>query len=237
MVGGKVPMHVTCDWGVNALTHVSRESVVVVVDVFSFSTTVTIASGRGAQIYPCAWSGERAEQLARAEGARLASKTRDTPFSLSPSAVRNIPARTRMVLPSRNGSTIAFAAREAGFSTVIAGCLRNAAAVARWIGDRDAAIIAGGERWPDDSLRFAIEDWVGAGAIIARLPHSRSAEAEAAAAAFERLRGDLAGHLLASLSGQELIRAGWADDVDVATGLDADDVVPILDGHAFRAAR
>jgi 2-phosphosulfolactate phosphatase len=142
-----------------------------------------------------------------------------------------------MVLPSRNGSAIAFAARAAGFAPIVAGCLRNAAAVAHWIGERDAAIIAGGERWPDDSLRFAIEDWVASGAIIARLPHSRSAEAEAAVAGFERLRGDLTRHLRASRSGQELVDAGWADDVDVATELDADDVVPILDGNAFRDAR
>jgi len=230
-------MHVTCDWGANALAQVPRDSVVVVVDVFSFSSAVTIACGRGAQIYPCAWSGERAEDLAHAEGARLASKTRETVYSLSPSALRGIPAGTRMVLPSRNGSSIAFAAREAGFAAIIAGCLRNAAAVANWIGQRDTAIIAGGERWPDDSLRFAIEDWVAAGAIIARLPHSRSAEAEAAVAGFERLRSDLAGHLGASISGRELIDAGWADDVDVATELDADDVVPILVGNAFRDAR
>lgn len=230
-------MRVTCDWGVNALSHVPHDEVVVVVDVFSFSSAVTIACGRGARIYPCPWSGERAEELARAEGARIASKTRDTAFSLSPSALRGIPAGTRMVLPSRNGSSIAFAARDAGFATIIAGCLRNAEAVANWIGERDAAIIAGGERWPDDSLRFAIEDWVAAGAIIARLPHTRSAEAEAAVAGFERLRGDLAGHLGASLSGRELIDAGWADDVDVSTELDTDDVVPILDGNAFRGAR
>jgi 2-phosphosulfolactate phosphatase len=230
-------MYVTCDWGVNALAHVPRDAVVVIVDVFSFSSAVTVACGRGARIYPCAWSGERAEELARAEGARLASKTRDTAFSLSPSALRSIPAGTRMVLPSRNGSSIAFAAREAGFAMIVAGCLRNAAAVARWIGERAAAVIACGERWPDDSLRFAIEDWVAGGAIIARLPHARSAEAEAAVAAFERLRGDLAAHLSASLSGRELIDAGWADDVDVASELDADETVPILDGNAFLGAR
>jgi 2-phosphosulfolactate phosphatase len=237
MVGGEIPMQVTCDWGVNALTQVPHDAVVVIVDVFSFTTAVTVACGRGAHIYPCPWSGERAEELARAQGARLASKTRDTAFSLSPSALRALPHGTRMVLPSRNGSSIAFAAREAGFATIIAGCLRNAAAVARWIGDRPAAIIAGGERWADDSLRFALEDWVAAGAIIARLPHARSAEAEAAVAAFERLRGDLAGHLRATISGQELINAGWTDDVDVATELDIDDVVPILDGNSFRDAR
>ena len=230
-------MRVTCDWGVNALANVPRDSVVVVVDVFSFSTAVTVACGRGARIYPCPWSGERAFELAQAEGARLASKTHEGVFSLSPSALREIPFGSRMVLPSRNGSVIAFAAREAGIENIVAGCLRNAAAVARWIGERPAAIIAGGERWPDDSLRFAIEDWLAAGAIISRMLQARSAEAEAATAAFERLRGDLASALRGSLSGRELIDAGWADDVDVASELDANDVIPILDGPAFRDAR
>jgi 2-phosphosulfolactate phosphatase len=230
-------MRVTCDWGVNALANVTRNSVVVVVDVFSFSTAVTIACGRGASIYPCPWSDEHAVELARVEEARLASKTRDSAFSLSPSALLEIPHGTRMVLPSRNGSAISFGARQTGFASIVAGCLRNAAAVARWVGERPAAIIACGERWPDDSLRFAIEDWLAAGAIITHLPHARSAEAEAATAAFERLRDDLTGAFRGSLSGRELIDAGWADDVAVASELDADDIVPILDGNAFREAR
>ncbi|HEX7681615.1 MAG TPA: 2-phosphosulfolactate phosphatase [Thermoanaerobaculia bacterium] len=230
-------MRVTCDWGVNALANVPRDSVVIVVDVFSFSTAVTVACGRGARIYPCPWSDDRAAELARTHEARLASKTRDTAFSLSPSALREIPHGTRMVLPSRNGSAIAFAARQVGIETIAVGCLRNASAVTRWIGERSAAIIACGERWADDSLRFAIEDWLAAGAIISRMPHARSAEAEAAAAAFERLCGQLADALRGSLSGRELVDAGWPDDVDVASELDADDLVPILDGNAFRATR
>jgi len=230
-------MRVTCDWGVNALANVPPEAVVVIVDVFSFSTAVTIACGRGARIYPCPWNDERAAELARAEGATLASKTRESAFSLSPAALREIPIGAHMVLPSRNGSAIAFAAREAGFASIAAGCLRNAAAVARWIDNRPVAIIACGERWPDDSLRFAIEDWIGAGAIIARLPHARSVEAEAAAAAFERLRAGLGDSLAASASGRELIEAGRESDVEVASELDADDLIPILDGAAFRGTR
>ncbi len=236
-MGGEIHVQVTCDWGVNALVNVPRGAVVVVVDVFSFSSAVTIACGRGARIYPCPWSGERAAALAEAEGARLASKTRETAFSLSPSALRAIPHGTRMVLPSRNGSSIAFAAQEAGFANIVAGCLRNAAAVARWIGKSPAAVIACGERWPDDSLRFAIEDWLAAGAIIARLPHGRSLEAESAVSAFETLRGNVSVALRGSISGRELIDAGWTDDVGMASELDADETVPILDGNAFRAAR
>jgi 2-phosphosulfolactate phosphatase len=141
-----------------------------------------------------------------------------------------------MVLPSRNGSTIAVAARDAAFGAVVAGCLRNASAVARWVGGREVAVVAGGERWPDDSIRFAIEDWIAAGAIISRLPQARSTEAEAAVAAFERLRGDLRGVLRQSMSGRELIAARWSEDVEVAAEIDADDCVPVLEGNAFSRA-
>jgi 2-phosphosulfolactate phosphatase len=230
-------MLVTCDWGVNALGAAARDAVIVVVDVFSFSTAVTVACSRGARIIPCAGDGEAAAALARAEGAELASKDRRSAFSLSPAALRGIPPGARMVLPSRNGSTIAAAAREAGFGVIAAGCLRNAAAVAAWIGERPAAIIAGGERWGDDSLRFALEDWLAAGAIVARLPHRRSPEAEVAEAAFARLRPGLAAALRDTISGRELIDAGWGDDVGVATDLDADVCVPVLEGNAFTLAR
>ena len=227
-------MFVSCDVGVNSLALAARDAVVVVVDVMSFSTAVTVACSRGAAIYPCAYGGEAAAALARAEDARLASKDRRSAFSLSPAALRGIPSGARMVLPSKNGSTISAAARDAGFPAVAAGCLRNAAAVAAWIGERPAAVIAGGERWDDESLRFALEDWVAAGAIIARLPHARSAEAEAAVAAFERVPLDA---LRETLTARELIEAGWSDDVDVALQLDADDCVPVLDGKAFKLPR
>ena len=227
-------MRVTCDWGVNALAAAPRDAVIVVVDVFSFSTAVTIACSRGATILPCSWSGEEAVAFARAEGAELASKDRSRVYSLSPAAIRGIPRGARMVLPSRNGSSIAAAAREAGFDTIAAGCLRNAGAVAAWIGERPAAIIAAGERWDDDSLRFALEDWLAAGAIVARLRHARSPEAEAAVAAFERVPLHA---LRETRSARELIEAGWADDIDIACQMDADRCVPVLEGNAFKLPR
>lgn len=229
-------MRVTCEWGLRGVEEAPRDAIIVVVDVFSFSTAVTIACGRGARIYPCPWSEERAAALAESEAARLASKDRRDAFSLSPTALRGIPPGARMVLPSRNGSAIAFAAHDAGFPAIVAGCLRNAAAVARWVGERPVAVIAGGERWPDDTLRFAIEDWLATGAIIARLPHARSPEAEAAVAAFEHLLQNIRQALRETMSGRELINAGWSEDVDLATELDADDCVPFLDGIAFRNA-
>lgn len=77
----------------------------------------------------------------------------------------------RLVLPSPNGSAIASATA----GTVVAACLRNATAVARWLGFRLAdsgtavTVIAAGERWPDGSLRPALEDLLGAGALLSAL--------------------------------------------------------------------
>jgi 2-phosphosulfolactate phosphatase len=151
--------------------------------------------------------------------------------------LRDVPTGLRLVLPSPNGSTLAYVARELDAEAVVIGCLRNAAAVASWATGRPVAVIPAGEKWRDGSLRFAIEDWLGAGAIISRLPGSRSHEAEAAAAAFERMRGSIHDALAASCSGRELIELGYPDDVDIASQLDADEAVPLLQGNAFTLAR
>jgi 2-phosphosulfolactate phosphatase len=52
------------------------------------------------------------------------------PYSLSPVSLLDVPPGTRLVLPSPNGSAVAAAIAHA-VPVVLAGCLRNAAAVAR----------------------------------------------------------------------------------------------------------
>ena len=131
--------------------------------------------------------------------------------------------------------TVALAAAGSG-ATVLAGCLRNATAVARAalrLG-RTLAVVAAGERWPDGSLRPAVEDLLGAGAVLAALDHpAPSPEARAAAGAFRS--ADLPTALRECASGRELAGAGYANDVAVAARLDASDVVPVLSDRAFVA--
>jgi 2-phosphosulfolactate phosphatase len=137
------------------------------------------------------------------------------------------------VLPSPNGATLAFAAPD---RTLFAGCLRNAKAVAAAAVDAGArvAVIAAGERWPDGSLRPALEDWLGAGAILAHLP-SPSADAMAAIDAFEGARDQLLERLLGCPSGQELVERGYPDDVRLAAELNTSTHAPRLDQGAFHA--
>ena len=76
----------------------------------------------------------------------------------------------RCVLPSQNGAEITLQAARIA-KIVFGGCLRNALAVAAAAQRCGSSfnVIAAGERWPDGSLRPALEDWLGAGAILRHL--------------------------------------------------------------------
>ena len=131
------------------------------------------------------------------------------------------PVTPRLVLPSPNGSTIAAAA----VGTVVAASLRNATAVGRWLlsqgygtATRPVAVIAAGEKWHDGSLRPALEDALGAGAVLHHLRSagcSLSVEAEAVASMFGAT-GDIDGALRSCGSARRLVGAGYGADVDVA---------------------
>lgn len=227
------------DWG--AAGAAQAGGTLVVVDVLSFTTSVSVAVERGTAVIPCAWRDGRAEALARDAGARLAvgrrAVTPEHPWSLSPAALRAAPAPERLVLPSPNGSAIAAAA---GAGTVVAACLRNASAVARWIGAAaPVTVVAAGERWPDGSLRPALEDLLGAGAVLAALAgRTRAAlspEAAATAAAYGATH-PVADAVRRCASGVELAEAGFGADVDVAVEADSSQVVPVLRDGAFRPA-
>lgn len=220
-------------WGLAGLEALRPHvGVLVVVDVLSFSTAVDIAVSRGATVFPYPTGGEPASAYARSRGAVLASDRREgtgeAVYSLSPASLLTLPPHTRLVLPSPNGGTIAATARDAGL-TLLCGCLRNARAVGSTrmtMGSR-VGVVASGERWPDGSLRPALEDLLGAGAILSHLPPSSlSPDARAAVAAFH------AAHLPRDItecpSGRELIGRGFGEDVDIASDVDASDTIPIL---------
>ena len=234
------------DWGeAGVLKLAPHAEVVLIVDVLSFSTAVDVAVARGATVYPCRWRDDRASALAGRVGAVLADgrnvQPRGVAYSLSPASLLGIPAGTRLVLPSPNGATLALLAAEFA-ATVFSGCLRNATAVAtacRTLG-QSVAVIAAGERWRDagdqsGSLRPAVEDLVGAGAILTALEPTRpSPEAIAAMAAFRAVAPDLGQFLATCASGRELRERGFGQDVELAAQLDVSATVPYLHGEAFK---
>ncbi|MYE22390.1 MAG: hypothetical protein F4Y01_00280 [Gammaproteobacteria bacterium] len=238
---GVVPAHlqagfdVRCEWGLAGVEALAPTSdVVVVVDVLSFTTCVAIAVANGAGVLPYRFRDETASDFAVRSGALLASSRAGGGYSLSPASLLEIPAGTRLVLPSPNGATISLAAQGV---RIIAACLRNAPAVARAAAGFGAriAVIPCGERWPDGSLRPALEDWLGAGAVIASLNGSKSPEAMAAERLFAAARGELTGLVRSCASAREIIDRGFASDVELARELDCSDVVPVLMDGEFRA--
>jgi 2-phosphosulfolactate phosphatase len=231
------------EWGEAGLRRLAPNvDVVVIVDVLSFSTAVDVAVARGAIVYPFPWRDERAIEYARLVEAELAGDrmnpgTEGVLYSLSPMSLRVIPPGARLVLPSPNGATLATIASEMR-STVLVGCLRNAAAVAtacRVIG-KSIAVIAAGERWSEmGALRPAVEDLVGAGAILtSSRPVKPSPEARAAIAAFQGAARDLPGFLASCSSGKELAERGCAQDVEMAAQCNVSTAVPHLRDHAFK---
>jgi 2-phosphosulfolactate phosphatase len=225
-----------CEWGVAGVTALAAADVIIVVDVFSFTTCVDIATARGGAILPYAWADATAEEFARAHGAELAGKRRLKKYSLAPSSYLEVEPGFRCVLPSPNGAQVTLAAA-ASAPVVLAGSLRNARAVAAAAARAggSCSVIPAGERWPDGSLRPALEDLIGAGAILSWLPGSRSPEADTAVAAFERHRNCLIETLDRCGSGRELEERGHTRDKEIAGALDVSDCVPRFDGIAYRS--
>lgn len=205
---------VRCEWGAAGLARLAGAApdIIVVVDVLRFSTIVTDAVARG----------------------------------------ENVALDAAAHAVSLNGAAVAAAASALPPAPlVLLGCLRNASAVARAVlaeqerrGTRTSVgVIAAGELPPDGStnggLRFAVEDQLGAGAIIDALAglgldHS-SPEAAVACEAFRGLKRATRHLLTASGSGQELLERDARAEILNAGEVDAVHVVPVLRGGVFEA--
>lgn len=212
------------DWGADGLARLASAGIVIVVDVLRFSSTLADAVAAGQRV------------------------TLESAVSWS-----------------TNGAAVASAASAAAGpdarpATVLIGGIRNAAATARAVLDvqerqgarAPVSIIAAGELASTGELRFAVEDQLGAGAIIAALcdlgiDHS-SPEAAAAAEAFRALRPGMRHMLVGSGSGRELV-AGVASTARMeaagvrpattaeAAELDAVDTAAVLRDGVFERFR
>jgi 2-phosphosulfolactate phosphatase len=228
-------------WGVEGTTELAPACpVLVVVDVLRFTTAVEVVVARGARVALRPWPD-------------ATPRAGFGPGSLSPAALGRVAPGTLVELASPNGATVTLAAAGAGAgadghrgpsvqggtagagAVVLAGCLRNASAVAvaaRRLGG-PVGVVAAGERRPDGTLRPAVEDLLGAGAILHALGGRPSPEARAAVAAFLDAAADLPAILAACTSGRELAGGGLAADLPLAAEHDVSRAVPVLRDGAF----
>ncbi|MFG3344417.1 2-phosphosulfolactate phosphatase [Streptomyces sp. NPDC048018] len=145
--------------------------------------------------------------------------------------------------PSSDGLTSS-AAAAAGRAPGGAASLRDRTALAdRLVGhgygtaERPAVVVASGERWPDGSLRPALEDLRGAGAVLDALRAAgRILTPGATAATLRAATEDPVAALHGCDSGRELYENGYPQDVEVAAEIDSSTAVPVLVDGAFQEA-
>ncbi|MFC0447244.1 2-phosphosulfolactate phosphatase [Rhodococcus jostii] len=237
------------DWGLPGAKAVGAAAdIAVVVDVLSFTTTLTVAVDAGIDVLPYRWNDDSAERYARDSDAVLAvgrGRAVGGQISLSPNTIRRHTAPQRVVLPSPNGSNICFALG-AGSGVCTGASFRNATAVSGWIARHYTprsvvAVIAAGEKWPGGELRPAIEDLWGAGAVMSALAATGwdadpSPEALVAMSAWRGVAQSLPHSLAACASGRELRELGYPEDVAIAAETDRSSAVPVLEDRVFRNA-
>ncbi|WP_199442389.1 2-phosphosulfolactate phosphatase [Umezawaea beigongshangensis] len=215
------------EWGAEGVTALGDEcAVLVVVDVLVFTTSVDLVTGRGGVVRLRPWT-------AGARSARPADLVATAPGEVVETG-------------SPNGAALCAAAAATG-AAVLAGCLRNAAAVAAraaQIADgRPIGVVPAGERWgvtisataPSGPLRPCVEDLLGAGAICGELAGCGPVSAEAALAAAAHRGADVATALAGCVSGRELIAAGHGRDVGLAAEAGVSTAAPLLVEGVFRA--
>lgn len=239
------PYRCRLDWGMGGTQEAAaRGDIIVIVDTLSFSTTAVTAVHHGGIIYPCARE-ENPLVIAQRFGAKVAVHRQDVPhkgrFSLSPLTYLDIEPGTPVVLTSVNGATCSRYGQEVPF--LFLGALINAKATAAAVSklmqttNLCVTVIACGELWlipsQDKHLRMAVEDYLGAGAILSYLQFDKSPEARVACGAFGQMQHQLKDILWECGSGRELREGGFATDVCHAAQLNLYDSVPIMRGDCL----
>jgi 2-phosphosulfolactate phosphatase len=207
---------------------------VVVFDVLRATTTMTAALAAGVREIRIFGDTESARNAAAAAGEPrplLCGEAQCLPppgFDLgnSPGALdRDVHRAKTLFMSTTNGTRAIIAARLAPL--LLAGALVNASAVARVLvqGNRPVTLMCAGTNG-----KIAMEDVIGAGAVIDALERLGGVELESDAARlagrlFRSARGDLRGALADGAGGRNVIAAGLEADIDFAARLDAFDVV------------
>lgn len=241
---------VNLDWALDGLVHaLKKHDLIVIVDVLRFSSAVVTAVAHGFTIYAVG-DPQKGVALAKRAGAELAGKSGHTKFSLSPSSFMNAPDMSgrEVVLFSPNGA--ACSERIKNQDNAYIGCFLNALALGQTISAvararaRNVTIIAAGEQrsvatgerityQPQESQRvLAIEDYLGAGAILTNVDLVKTAEAYVCEQAYRSVTPRLFELVRASFSGRYLEQNGLLDDVRHAVKVDLYAIVPaIRDGR------
>jgi 2-phosphosulfolactate phosphatase len=213
--------------------------VVVVLDVLRATTTMIAALAHGVREIRVFPDTQSARQAAKAQaGAVLCGEEqclKPSGFDLGnrPGEFNVEHAGRTVFMSTTNGTRAIIAAR--GAAKVLVGGLVNASAVAKQIRrlGRDVILLCAGTNG-----QVAMEDVIGAGAILEALGSEIQLETDAARLAlrvFRSARENLRDALRESAGGVNVIRAGLDGDIDYAARIDSHQVVGmVLEGDPMR---
>ncbi|WP_413300059.1 2-phosphosulfolactate phosphatase [Bacillus sp. 1P10SD] len=240
------PYECRVEWGRRGAREAAeRGDIIIIVDVLSFSSTVITALRNRAIIYPYPRNldGKKFAAkiggefiLGRAEAAQIGAPT------LSPVSFGKAHNNKKYVLTSLNGAYCTWIASQV--PALLIGSLLNAESVAAAANQlqkqtkANISVIPCGEQWEgsgeyEDTLRPAIEDYLGAGAILSYLEGSKSPEAELCMISFLHSIDNLNNLIWDCGSGRELRGRGFETDLDHCSRLNVYQTVPLLNKDHF----
>lgn len=190
-------------------------------------------AAHGGSVFPVVAIPEAREAAAKWGATELLGRSRPSPegWSHSPVSLTKLTAGLRFVYFSANGSRCCKEAQ--GATALLLGSLVNASAAGRAAARLQGqtgppiSVVACGERWEGETLRPSLEEELGAGAILAALPGTKSPEARAAVTLFQAVGDRLDDLVFDSASGRELRVRGFGGDMAFAQRLDVYDTVPL----------
>jgi 2-phosphosulfolactate phosphatase len=233
----RIGIRATIAWGSDGIRRaVDEGSIPVIVDVLRFSSTVTTAVANGFTLSPAPTVGG-ARRLAAATGAAVSGPSGASRWSLSPLDYLNPREPEEVILVSPNGAALAHSLPPGSVGFIA--CLLNARAAGRLLdgisSERRCGIVlvAAGEAVEDQETdlehrRFAIEDYLGCGAILSELKIDQTAEAAACREAFLASKHEYAAVIGDSPSGRYLTERGQAADLSYCLQLSIYDVLPVI---------
>lgn len=218
-----------------ALLHLfdTKDTIVVIIDVFRATSTIAAALGNGAKrvipvasVEECIETGKRVENSLTA-GERDGKVAAGLEYGNSPLEYPSsfIEGKT-LVLTTTNGTRLLHMVQDA--DTIITGSFLNLSSVCNFLVRQQKDVLLGCAAWKD---RFNLEDTLFAGAVVSNIQKYFSVNCDSAKAAaylHESSNGDYIGFLKESSHYKRLAAFGLEKDMEYCTTPNLHPVVPIL---------
>ncbi len=227
-----------------ALLHLynTRDAVVVIIDVFRATSTITAALHNGAKcvipvasVEECIALGERTPNSITA-GERDGIIAAGLQYGNSPTEYPEafIKGKT-LILTTTNGTRLLHMV--SGASAIAIGSFLNLDALAAYLLLQKKNVILGCASWKD---RFNLEDTLFAGAVVSRIQHAFEVNCDSARAAkhlYDRSGGDFLSFLKDSAHYRRLSSYGLEHDMAYCATANLHPMVPVLRGGEIVADR